>query len=556
MKCLTQELMVDYMEDQLSPEHKAKLEQHLDHCKHCQRQLEQWVDELDEAGKVLIEEPLSEDLDRRIISALPSHPVEMLHRANDTRQLPIWKKRSLDIMKKTTIAAAALAVVISGGMMYSPAFSSYVNGVFASSPTNKAESVGVAGNGLLTRLGNDGIAEAAKNGFLQTVNVSATDQGYTLSVHEVVADPFRIAILTSIKDKSNKKESHWDSYQEGQITIKDKQGNVLHSSTEKGALKWGLTGKGTGKGTNEDGPYMELVHDLRSLNGGKELPDELIVAFNIKKIGKTNGNWQLEVPVDLKKAKAATQTYAVNKSYTTPQGLKLDVKQITFAPTGVELVIDRNTEEMDYSFELVNEQGSVLGAWVPGFIYAKDGEKKNLMSDPKRSRWRPSQEIGGIVRDFHYFEPIDESKNMILRLGSVYKQEPAAFQAKLDLAKLEKAPVTVEEQGNRFTFKHEKDQETDKPDRYIIRVDAAIGEGTAPMNPLSTFGVITDENGKEYDAAFFIEERKHENGQLHINGGFFIEGVKNLTKELIISYDKKYKEHHDAKWEVPILPGK
>ncbi|KKX57069.1 DUF4179 domain-containing protein [Brevibacillus borstelensis] len=555
MKCLTQELMVDYMEDKLSPEHRRKLEQHFEHCKHCQRQLEQWVDELEEAGKALVEEPLSEDLDRRIISALPAHPVKMLHRAADTRQLPIWKKRSLDIMKKTTIAAATLAVVISGGMMYSPTFSTYVNGVFASSPTNKAEPVGVAGNGLLTRLGDDGIEEAAKKGFLQTPNASVADQGFTLTVHEVVADPFRICILTSIKDKSNKKESHWDAYQKGQITIKDKQGNVLHSSTEKGALKWGLTGKGTGKGVNEDGPYMELVHDLSSLNGGKGLPDELIVAFDIKKIGETNGNWQMEVPVDLKKAKAATKTYAVNKSYTTPQGLKLDVKQITFAPTGVELVVDRNTKEMEYSFELVDEHGSVLGAWAPGFIYGKDGERKNLMSDPRRSKWRPSEEIGESVRDFHYFQPIDETKNMILRLGPVYKQEPAAFQAKLDLAKLEKAPVTVEEQGNRYTFQHEKNQ-ADEPDHYIVRVEATIGNGTAPMNPLSTFGVITDESGKKYDSAFLNDERKYENGQLHINGGLLLKGVKKLPKELIISYDKKYTEHHDAKWEVPIQTGK
>lgn len=76
------------------------------------------------------------------------------------------------------------------------------------------------------------------------------------------------------------------------------------------------------------------------------------------------------------------------------------------------------------------------------------------------------------------------------------------------------------------------------------------------MNPLSTFGVITDESGKKYDSAFLNDERKYENGQLHINGGLLLKGVKKLPKELIISYDKKYTEHHDAKWEVPIQTGK
>lgn len=118
--------------------------------------------------------------------------------------------------------------------------------------------------------------------------------------------------------------------------------------------------------------------------------------------------------------------------------MKLDVKQITFAPTGVELVVDRNTKEMEYSFELVDEHGSVLGAWAPGFIYGKDGERKNLMSDPRRSKWRPSEEIGESVRDFHYFQPIDETKNMILRLGPVYKQEPQRSRQSSTLRSLRK----------------------------------------------------------------------------------------------------------------------
>ncbi|USG66109.1 DUF4179 domain-containing protein [Brevibacillus ruminantium] len=587
MKCLTQEKLIAYMEDRLSAVNKQKLESHLDHCSFCQKQLEQWIDHLEETVDTSWENSLSEDLDQKIISTLSPHPVRVLNRAKPIPTTSLWKKRSITIMKRMTFAAAALTVAVSSGMLISPTFASYVSAAFTSSPIDKSAPVASVSQDIWQMASDIGIRKAAQNGFAQPVYESTTDQGITFEIKEVVADPLRISILASVKDENGKPlEIFWQDMfartdQEPIFTIKDKQGNILlpahPSDTRKESIR--TPNEDWDSARNTDG-FLFLNRELRSyFDDLSKIPDELLIEFHIKKMDDTKGNWKLTVPVDMKKAKAATKTHEINKSYTTAQGLKLDVKQITFAPSGVEMVIDRsnteNNRRKDYSYELVDDRGTVLGAWDSKEMMGKASKQRNVID---RLKWRHSLPMENGSRDFHYFQPIDESTPISFRLGSVYTEESAAFRATLDLDRIEKAPVTAEDQGDRFTFKKyvkednrvvdaegfddgvysvNADGTTTKLEGYHLAFEGTLGEEAAAMFPFRAYWSIKDENGKKYDdVQYYIEQTDYKNGRAQFTGSLFVQNIEPLPKQLIITAAKRMVEHRNVDWEVPILSEK
>ncbi|MED1945284.1 MULTISPECIES: DUF4179 domain-containing protein [Brevibacillus] len=581
MNCLTQRQLIAYMEDRLTPMNKRNVESHLDHCTHCQYQLEQWIDELHQTEETMWEDSLSANMDQKIIQMLSPHPVRVLNPAIPSHQPPAWKQRSITIMKRMTIAAAALTVVVSGGMLVSPTFASYVHAAFTNSPIGKADPVAPVSNSFLQQIADKGIAQAAKNGFAQSVNVSATDQGLTFTVHEVVADPLRISIAASLNDKNGKpldsfmSEMVRRSNREPLITIKDKQGNILTPSEEKNAQ---YPNKPWHVSMYAEQGVMNLDRELRScFDDISKVPDELIVEFNIKQLDDIKGNWKLSVPVDMKKAKAAMKTHEINKAYTTPQGLKLNVKQITFAPSGVEMVIDRTlapSEKNAYSYELVDEKGKVVAAWDSTSIIHEASKRNNLINDVK---WDHTQSTESGARDFHYFYPIDESQNLTFKLGSVYTEESAKLNAKLDTNRLEKKEViTAEEQGDQFTFKkYQKDPNAvvdvegydghyrmnddgtaTKLEGYHLAFEATLSPDAAAMGPYQ-YWTITDETGKKYeDIEYLIDKTEYENERAIFGGMVFLENLTTLPKQLIITSDKRMVEHKNVEWEVPISAGK
>ncbi|WP_410594110.1 DUF4179 domain-containing protein, partial [Bacillus sp. SIMBA_074] len=59
-------------------------------------------------------------------------------------------------------------------------------------------------NYILQKSIDPGIKKAAQNGFAKKVQASATDQGITLTVKEVMADPLRISMVASLTDQNGK----------------------------------------------------------------------------------------------------------------------------------------------------------------------------------------------------------------------------------------------------------------------------------------------------------------------------------------------------------------
>ena len=71
----------------------------------------------------------TEAIVQNIIKKLPAYPLKVLKTIDPQSSVQKnWKKRSVDIVKKTTIAVAGLAVIVTLGTAVSPTFASYVSG--------------------------------------------------------------------------------------------------------------------------------------------------------------------------------------------------------------------------------------------------------------------------------------------------------------------------------------------------------------------------------------------------------------------------------------------
>lgn len=582
MNCLTSQELDAYVDDRLSQADRHKWEQHLDHCPHCQQQLEAYIDCLAQANEPW-SETISADLEQKVIRSLSPHPVSILSRtagaraSTPTRQ----KKRSLTVMKNVSIATAALALVVSGGMLMSPTFSSYVNAAFASNPLNNEAPA--ASKTILGQFGDDGIRQAVQNGFTQFPQVQVTDQGITFAVQEVIADPFRIQLATSITDQAGKPlEVFWqDMYQQETkkpvVTLKDKHGNILQPADFAKAGGGAVNPNDEWKNHRNLAGQLFLERELKTyFTDVSKVPDELVVEFSVQQMGETKGNWKLSVPVNMQKAKAATKTEAIHKSYTTPQGIAFTLQEMTFAPTGVELVIDQRTnadKSFSYSYELVDDRGTVIAARDPQTFTGRVNKSKN---DIRSMSGVPFQSIEGGFRSYHYFQPIAPQTKLSFKLGSVYTEEPTDFRVKIDLGQLAKQPVLAEDHEDRFTFKKfvkdpdrvvdvegyddgaytvKPDGTTTKIEGHHIAFDITLGKKTAPLLTAPAYWTVTDETGKEYDTDYYVDKSELVNGQGHFAGTMLVKDSDPLPKEFIITSTKRIARHDDADWQVPIRPA-
>ncbi|GIO00014.1 hypothetical protein J5TS2_06820 [Brevibacillus halotolerans] len=468
-----------------------------------------------------------------------------------------WKKRSIDIMKKMTITVAGLALVVSLGTLVSPTFATYVNGLYTGQ-TDVGIHVISTKNSLFSdyKRTDEGLIHAIQKGYSKPLDLSATDQGLTFEVKEVLADPLRIAMIIGVKDSKGNRLDVSELYDDGEISLKDKKGNVLKPNQELANNP--LYEKESDFWAHRiHGDYIVLERTLFDFYGKENaLPDEMNVELNVEKLGKTNGNWKIQVPIDLKKAKEATKTTKLNQEYTSPQGLKISLKEVVFAPSGTQLILETTAKGADkeFTYELVDEQGKNMAAWESPYLRGappvdeplseKNGSSNKNVLDSLTERIRL---VEGSDRWFHTFTPTSEK--MSFRLTSIILRETANFQAELNIEKLQKEPIKVEGQGNLFRFtKYNQDEKAVKGGSSIDF------EAVFQKDFINVSGwKIKDETGERINKVFHSEKTTiTPNGNVQLQGKLIFINEGKLPKELTITYDKVLKQDHNVQWEVPI----
>ncbi|WP_222425052.1 DUF4179 domain-containing protein [Brevibacillus brevis] len=482
-----------------------------------------------------MEESETNQVSRKIIEKLPPYPMSVLHQGVDRTKLKQanWKKRSLDMMKKTTVAVAGLALVVSLGTMVSPSFANYVNGLYMA---NAPIAVPVP-NSLFTTFENAdaGILHAVKNGFVQKAGLSVTDQGINFEVNEVLADPVRFLVVGSAKDKNGKVILDANDMNTSlSVLLKDSTGKRLLSAEDS----WQFYPTGT--------DYVMWHRELSSyINKGNQLPDQVYVELSLSQIGESEGNWKLSIPVDLTKAKAATKTVEVNQRHITPDGEEFLLRKVNFAPSGTELVME-GPPSMGLSYQLVDDKGVEIAAWDDISLNSWDKIDMSSMSIGKNMITRydqHSEEASQKPTQFHIVAPITDQKNMTLKLQKIYDYKSATLNAKLIPDKMAKEPAKAEEGGNVFTFKNYQADDSS----ITVDVEGTLAKQVASVKEWRA----TDEKGEKYHAFFDGKQTRDDQGNVKVKGKVTI-FVSNPPKELTLGYTMKVIEDTDQKWEVPI----
>ncbi|MCC0565153.1 DUF4179 domain-containing protein [Brevibacillus borstelensis] len=558
MTCLDKDMLDAYLEDSLSLRDRQNVQNHLLTCSACQRLFEQYLDESDTLGEQ--EKWHTDAVIQQVMEKVPPHPLNVLRRIDRHRAQKIdWKKRSVALMKKTTMAVAGLAVVVALGTLVSPTFASYVNGLFYAAnplkgPYTDTESV----VSLYSEEQTDkGALVAAEKGYVKPLNLKVTDQGLTMEMKAVLADSARIMVLGSLTDKEGKKlDTFWqdqfsrissENVEEYRvIQLKDKNGRVLNPPNSKlpDSFRWMPLPNGENFVIGRD--FAELFDDR------SRLPDEAILEVRVKQLGETKGSWNFDIPIDLRPAKAATKTVSVQQKLTTPQGEWIDLKEARFSPSAAQLqfaVSEGTGRDKGVRYSLIDEQGTVLASWDDlHVIYPGEELSSNVIPGLSRGGMYNAGRLPYKNVWVHSFAPIDHTKKVTMKLDAVYTAEKADFRAKLSIAELDKKPVTVTEEGNTFTFTPVKKQERGDDTIYIIDMEGTLAKDVVGVGKS---WMATDEKGESNALLLSPQITIAEDGTRKLNAQIKIRTKNKDVKEFTITYDEKIKQH-DVKWEVPI----
>ncbi|WP_289141603.1 DUF4179 domain-containing protein [uncultured Brevibacillus sp.] len=568
MTCLDKVMLDAFLEDQLSFEERQEIQHHLMTCSSCLNRFEQYMDGLDMTDNEE-EEWQTEEIVQNVMEKLPAYPLKVLRTIDPQSSVrKNWKKRSVDILKKTTIAVAGLAVIVTLGTAVSPTFASYVSGLYQavgiSSPVIQIKgpyaNVGNQVVSLFDEKETDrGILAAAAKGFVKPLDLKATDQGLTVEAKAVLADPLRLTILGSVTKKDGTKiDSLWkdqysiisnenvDEFRE--IRLKDKNGNILTPFYKQDVepFAWTLL---------PNGENFVIQRDLNNFFDEKNpLPDELVLELRVKRMGDTKGTWNLDIPIDMRPAKAATKTVAINKQFTTPHREKIDLKETRYAPSGTQIIFstsESSLKETGVRYQLINEQGAAVGSWDDT---KSDSEETNVKVIPDISH-------GGMYNAVNWFEgkrwihsyvPLDSAQNTTLKLDAVFTKEKAYFQTKLPLSEIEKKPLVATGDGNRFIFRSVTKKSSERGTTYLIKVEGRLAKG---ISSLSESWKATDEQGDISRIMFFPQTNVQDDGTISISGDLKIISEKKDVKEFTITYDHMIKEQ-EVDWNVPLKQEK
>ncbi|ATF10972.1 hypothetical protein A616_02665 [Brevibacillus brevis X23] len=569
MTCLDTFMLNAYLEDKLSLRVKQEIQRHLDTCGSCQSKFEQYLDELDNSDDEAEDVWQTEATIQNVMDKLPAYPMNVLKPIQKKPVQINWKKRSVDIVKKTTIAVAGLAMVVTFGTAVSPTFANYMNGIYASinpseitvtkGPYNAKQAVD-----LFDKKQTDiGVKKAAENGFVQPLDMKVTDQGLTMEINAVVADPLRIMVLGSVKDSSGKKlPSFWkdqftfissDNVNEfREVRLKDKNGKVIKRLDDQSELLGWLPlpngenfaygyGGGMGAFFNEANP----------------MPDELILEMRVKRLTDTKGTWNFDIPIDMRPAKAAMKTVALNKELETPTGATVELKEARFFPTATQLEFSNSNPNEKvvegFRYELVDEKGTVVGKWDDMIESDEINSTLNIIgmshgaSINFTEKWQPSTSF------VHTYMPLDPAKNLTMKLDAVYTGEKVSAQTKLTLAELEKGPKKVDVAGNQITFQSIEMEVDEEDTSFDIPLEAILAKDIVGLPERWT---VKDENGNDAELVWLrVNKKENQDGTIKLEGKLDVRFEKKDVKEITVVLDHVIKENK-VDWEVPIKAEK
>ncbi|WP_315794745.1 DUF4179 domain-containing protein [Paenibacillus sp. BIC5C1] len=243
---------------------------------------------------------------------------------------PFTKKASKSHWMRRTGIAAAAVVILAGGAW------------FAFDHTAKSTQSTV--NAVNQRLPDIPVPEELKYsyfaddykrlkplGLVVNPNINIEDQGYTLKIENVLVDRSQIVMTVQQTMPDGSELSRLVSVM-GRIHVTDKEGREVATLARDTRTKGYVTER--------------LVFQLHD-----EIPDQVVVRGELSHLNmgyynfetksyedkEVTVDWSFQFNIDMTKAKSLAVEAPMNNTYTTPEGLKLDLTQLVRTPNGTRL---------------------------------------------------------------------------------------------------------------------------------------------------------------------------------------------------------------------------
>jgi hypothetical protein len=314
--------------------------------------------------------------------------------------------------------------------------------------------------------------------------------------------------------------------------------------------------------------------------------ESLKITFELVEINGTKGNWDLEIPIDLKKSKKMTTKALLNEK-TSEKGVGIHLKEVQFAPSSNELLYETyftaeekvkvasqiNTLEDTFGEEYVHTFTG-YGTAIQYHIENEQGESV-YRHNTFQNQGHPSDRgiLQGTGRDMkelghmewnESFIPLKEEEQLTFVLDGVMKTVPADFSLNIKPKELRKNPLSFEYEGNFITAKkaHKKNEYSLRKALLPIEIEPVIkiemeGGKDIPSSDLGAW-VLVDDKGKVHQAyhSGSILDEKDENGRFKTNTTLTIYGLKEVPKEFTLHLLSvtRYEEVKNP-WTVPLYDG-
>ena len=486
----------------LTKEELAAVEQHADSCLSCASLLES-DDEANEWGigldmqEVAVSEGFTDNIMQEILA---------LEDAAQRRRIR---------HKRVGLIAAGVAFAVTVGAAASPTFAEMLKSLF--------------GYGYFANLD-----QAAEMGFSERVEGSDTDRGITLSVHEILPDSPRVYVAYQIvKD---------GKVYEPMLQIDGKR-NRLYVTDEDGNEYEGYSGGGGTSDTtisyiNFKLPYglehkqLTLHMDIREVGGRREgVP--FIEGLDEEPNPKVEGHWQVSVPFSFEKSTEATIRIPIDRSYTTPQGLSINVRNLVLTPTETHLGLSHQlTEEAEqrkyrvkprFWNELQKDEGIMYELNNRAFMWQLVDESGEVVNDTSTSRvllgrWPQGQKLA--------FRLDYEEHNELSDLSLTFRP-----------ADVRKGPVKLKAGGAEFilsSFKLEPDRRDPSQTNAVIVIEGVM---PTPMYRVARWALA---QGSELKTNFIYAGMMSNNLEIR-------EAVRK-TGKIPLKYELRI-EDYEAEWE-------
>lgn len=534
MNCPTIDKLSQYVDNLLTEQELVDLNTHVKGCNDCK----QIFEDLNEEQKFLIE-----------TLQTPALPDDFASTILDQLE-PYEKQPKKTVWKRGMLVAAGVVLAIGLSTTLNPSFAKWVGGLFATDQVD------------------EGLKMATNAGLAERVNREVTDQGLTLRVEDVVADSSWVALSYQIVNKDGKIQ---DSY----IELDDLKNKIFASDQNGKRLE------GVGIGWQDGSDYGLIEFSLRE----HEAIEEVNVKFELVELNGKKGNWELEIPVDLKERNKFTTTFSLNDAKTSMKGVDIHMKEVRFAPSSSELLyetsfskeertkLEKGIKELkeNFSEEIVNSFTN-YGTAIQYHIENEEKKAVYYHNSFLEGKGHPSDsgvlqgsgadlgQIGQVAWN-ESFIPQKEDGKLTFVLDGVVKTVPSDFSIKIKPKELKNRPVSFEYEGNFLTIK-----EADKNLKFSLRkslkpIDIENiftikieGGKEAGSSDLGAWAVVDNKENAYlmYHSGSILDE-KDENGRYKTNFNIKSYDIDEVPEELTLHLLSvtRYEKAGD-KWEVPL----